>query len=602
MTIRFPSLLHLLTLLMLCLPLPMAAQYTESGDDASARSPMMNLAGQLTSPDDVESTDTLAIKPGELPTYDALRLRTGVETELRELYVQSLPTVDRDVLTSSVVFPEIGNDQPYSRMELRSLITVAIEQNLRLINSERSIRIARSSTRSSEATFIPFLDLVGESRANYDRNENATRTETTTQTVTVPNPTGPPTQQTVTTTSQVPTTRETTTYTNRGAVESGITLPSAGQVTLNADTRRTDTTLQDGGGLDDHTRNYNSRAEIRFLQPLLRGGGTDVGTADLRRARLREMDQILADQLARRDVALSVISTYFQILQSARQIEVSRDAITERLRFLDETRTRYEVGRVDESEILRAEIQVLREMETAVDRRRQLDELRENMLILLGLPLDTPISFIDITDELMKRGRVNVPERNQAVEESLAARMELMRQDINLALSEIDTRVAVNNVLPRLDFDAGYNRNDSNTNFSEAAGFENQGWDAGLSFQLPLINIQRREAAKRSRLSLEQSRTNRLISERDLTQEVLSRLRSVLATEAQLTILSRSVEQARKSLELINGRFEVGFATVTEVRLAQDDLFESETSYSTTLLNYQIQLARLYSALGRPLF
>jgi outer membrane protein TolC len=30
-------------------------------------------------------------------------------------------------------------------------------------------------------------------------------------------------------------------------------------------------------------------------------------------------------------------------------------------------------------------------------------------------------------------------------------------------------------------------------------------------------------------------------------------------------------------------------------------LFEAETRYSNTLLNYQIALARLYVALGRPL-
>jgi outer membrane protein TolC len=68
-----------------------------------------------------------------------------------------------------------------------------------------------------------------------------------------------------------------------------------------------------------------------------------------------------------------------------------------------------------------------------------------------------------------------------------------------------------------------------------------------------------------------------------------------------LTLLKKNVEQARRSLELINGKFEVGFATVTEVRLAQDDLFNAETRYSDAILNYQIQVARLYVALGRPL-
>ncbi len=75
----------------------------------------------------------------------------------------------------------------------------------------------------------------------------------------------------------------------------------------------------------------------------------------------------------------------------------------------------------------------------------------------------------------------------------------------------------------------------------------------------------------------------------------------MLTTEARLTVLRKQVEQARRNLELIKGSFEVGFATVTEVRLAQDDLFNTETSYKNALLGYQVSIAELYVAMGMPL-
>lgn len=565
-----------------------------------------------TTSDDALTTDPiLSIKPGELPDYELLRLRTGTESEMMETYLQAVLTASNDVLTSEVIFNEVPESAPYARMTLKRLVDQALQTNLGLTNSYRNVEIARSSTTSSEATFVPFLDLVGDVRHSYDRNENVTRQETFSEFVPGTTPVGPdgapipgatPGPSTVVThTDTINTVRETGTTSGGVGFQSGVGLPTGGQFTLDGSTRRTDTRVETGGRFNEREKEYSSRAEIRFLQPLLRGGGTDVGTADLRRSRLREMSQVLDNQIDRRDVTLSVITTYFQILQTAAQLTVSRGAITERIRFLEDTKTRYEVGRVDESEILRAEIQVLTEMETAIGRRQQLDELREQMLILLGIPLDTQISFENIIPQLNARGRVNIPPAEEVVEESLNSRMELMQQDISVAMSEIDYRVAQNGLLPQLDFDAGYNRNDADTNLREATGFENQGWDAGVSFRLPLINIQRRETFRRSGLSLENARTNRLIMERNLTQEARNRHRSVLATEAQLTILGRNIEQARKSLELINGRFEVGFSTVTEVRLAQDDLFEAETRYTTALLNYQIDLARLYVALGRPL-
>lgn len=517
----------------------------------------------------------IMVEPGEIPDYDTLRFTEGEETSLAGAFLPTLPAEVDDILTTGVVFADVPPTEEYALMSLADLVDVALTYNFRLESSRRNVEIARSNVRSAEAPFIPFVDLVGGSRFS-ERNTNRSYDEGGV-------------------------TRQTNTLQTDAGVESGVNLPTGGQVSLGADASRTDTTTLGRFGTDSG-RDYASQADIRFIQPLLRGGGMDVGTAQLRSARINEMNRLLADRLTERDVITGVISAYFGLLQRSRELQVSRDAITERLRFLEETQIKYDVGRVDESEILRAETSYLSELERAIGRRRALDDQRESILLLLGLPLDTPVSFIDITDELTERGRVDVPADGAVVEEALNQRLELMQLDLGIALSEIDYQVDRNALLPQLDFDAGYGRSDIGDSFTNSFGWRDSGWDAGLALRIPLINIQRREAAKRSRLSLDQSLTDRLSAERDITQEVLNNRRQVLTTEAQLTVLRRNVEQARKSLELINGRFEVGFASVTEVRLAQDDLFEAETRYSNTLLNYQIALARLYVALGRPLY
>ncbi|MBI1291072.1 hypothetical protein GC173_07490 [bacterium] len=516
-----------------------------------------------------------------LPSYSDLRFSAGTEQPMGESYLPGLLTVAQsDVLTSGIVFPWVGKSGPYAELSLSGLVSLAVENNLDLQNTRRDLTIARSQLRSAESDFIPYVDLIGESRYSFDRDANATRVD------------GTDTRNT---------TRDADVVRTTGGVESGVQLPTGGNLTVRGTQGRTDTNTTDGSGTLVDGTTYDSNASIRYIQPLLRGAGPEVAQADLRRARLREADQILSQKLSERDTVLEVINAYFSLLQVARQLKVSSDAIRIRTRFLEETRVKFDVGRVDESEILRAEIQYLSEQETAIGRLRQLDDARDRILILLGLPLDTPISFVDITDRLAESGRVDIPETEDAVTEALNNRMELMRQDIAISLSEIDTRVARNAVLPQLDFDAGYGRSDSDRRYLDANGFENQGWDAGLTFRMPLVNIDRREAARRATISLDQRRTSRLSSERSLISDVLSTHRRLLTTEAQLTLLRKNVEQARRSLELINGKFEVGFATVTEVRLAQDDLFNAETRYSDAILNYQIQVARLYVALGRPL-
>ncbi len=542
----------------------------------------------------------IRLEPGELPDYSDLLLKGGVETELGDNYMMTLNT---DVITSNIIFAEVPSDSTYAEMSLSDLVDVALVKNYDVILQKYAVRISQSNARGANANFIPFLDLVGEARYSGNRDENATRTATVAAPASGLGGLGnSDDDEERVTTVEVPTTRETRTRTLQGGFESGVNLPTGGNFGLNGMMTQTENKSEDGSFIIDRTRMYNSSLELVFAQPLLRGGGLDVGTADLRRARLEDLSTELGLRIQLRDTVRSVINAYFQLLQTAQQLDVSSDAIEERLRFLEETRTKYDVGRVAESEILRAEIQYLTELETAINRLRQLDDQRESVLILLGLPLETPISFIDITEELATRGRVDIPDYQSALAEMLSGRPELLRQDLTMKQTMIDQRVARNDVLPQLDLDARYGMLDSDEDYEHSRGIENNDWTAGLSLRFPLQNIARREAAKRASLRVEQEVTRREQLERNLSQEVLSSLRSVLATEAQLTLLRKNVEQARRNLELINGSFDVGFASVTEVRLAQDDLFNSETRYNNALLNYQIQLAALYLALGRPLF
>lgn len=519
------------------------------------------------------------IEPGRLPSWEDLRLEGGETTSLGRAYLESLPILTGEVFTTQTVFSDVPPTSPLANQTLSDLIEVGLQNSLTLQNNSRTVASARSSMRSAEAQFEPFVDLVGGGRLaggtdrNYPgrdlggdgrRDSNSTRLN--------------------------------------GGIEATQNLPSGGRITANTDNSRTDTFSSGGGDLTVNDTDYAANAEARLVQPLLRGAGFDIGTADLRRSRLSELNTLIGYRIAERDLVLSIIRSYFNILSIKQTLQVSADAIRERRRFLEETRVRYEVGQVAESEILRAEIQFLQELEGAVSRRQQLENAREQLLIVLGLPLDTPISLVDITPTLLERGRVDVPAPDACVAEALANRPEFLQDNISLAQSEISHRVARNELLPNLDFDAGYGRNDEAGRFRESLGYNDSEWDAGLTLRVPLINTQRREAARRAALDLESNRTDRLIRERNIRRDVIEAQRSVIAAEANLTILRKTVEQARKNLQLINGSFEVGFSSVTEVRLAQDDLFQAETRYSNALLNYQVLVAELYVALGRSLF
>lgn len=515
----------------------------------------------------------------ELPAPGDLKLATGVETRMGARFLETLPVLNGELFTTTTIFRNVDPNSKYANLDLRDLVEIAQQNNFDLINTDRSVQISRSQTRSEEAFFLPFVDLVGDARIRRTKDRDT-------------NSLSFPFEGDDTVTAR-------TTTTNAG-VEITQNLPTGGTITASGAESRTSSKTDDGD-TELHSRGFGAEAEIRYLQPLLRGGGIEVGTANLRSQRLSEIDTILGQRISERDTALRVINAYFDVASLKQQLQVSADALRERRRFLEETELKYQVGRVAESEILRAEIQFLQEVESAIGRRQAFENAREDLLILLGLPLDTQISLVDITPILRERGRVEIPGVQEAISSGLASRLELMRSDITIAQSEINLRLSRNNMLPDLNFDAGYGRNDSGNSYQDANEFKDTGWDAGISVRIPVINIQRRESLRQSAIRLEQVKTNRLSLERSMTQEIIVAHRSVLSSEASLTVLQKTVEQARKNLQLINGSFEVGFSSVTEVRLAQDDLFQAETRYSSSLLNYQSALANLYRAMGRPL-
>lgn len=529
---------------------------------------------------------------GRLPTYDDLRFEGVDERELRELYLQNLPPTISPAAIEDILFPDIPADSPFQALGLPELVALAMDGNFELMNSRRDVRIARSETTASEAFFLPFVDLVGSAR----------RTVNTTPDAFIPGTGGEDFD---------PRTGRERARTDRATagIEARQNLPTGGAFTGSV-TEGANRTKTEIGDFTARSNDYDARAEVRYLQPLLRGSslpgiaggdGTLIGTADQRRANLSEMNQILSDNLRQRDVAQRVIRQYFQLLQIRQQLMVSRDAVRERWRFLIETRIRQEAGRVAESEILRAEIQFLQEVERAISRQQALDNARDSLLTLLSLPLDTPVSLVDVTTALIERGRFELPPLGEALAVAAGSRLELMQSDITIELARISEALARNDLLPQLDFDAGIGRSDRGDSLRDANQLDNETWDAGVTLRIPLQQVARREGYRQARLRSEQRLTSRQSLELSISQEVSSAYRSLLTTEARLTVLAKQVEQARRNLELINESFVEGFSTITEVRLAQDDLFGAETAYSNAVLDYQISISDLYVSMGLPL-
>ncbi|MCD6384851.1 TolC family protein [Candidatus Sumerlaeota bacterium] len=449
-------------------------------------------------------------------------------------------------------------------LDLRQCVKLGLENNFDLINKRRDLEIQRSYLREEKAFFIPFVELIAELTTGKERTRSDTGERI-----------------------------ESYSDSQEGRIELSQNLPTGGEVSVF------------GGVMRDYADNaslYTSELGLSLTQPLLRGGGFAVGLANLRTAELNKLSALLTLETNERDTALQIIRQYFRILQSKLDLQVSRDALAEKKRFLREARMKFELDEIPESEVSRAEILYLQEREHYTLRLQSYQDRIEELLIILGLPLDTKLNIVDITKSLISAGLPELAPEDEYIREALVLRPSLRLSDINIQKARINLQVARNALLPFLDFSAETRSYESDPYFRHTRDLDYNTWTAGLKLTIPLPNIARKEAYRRALLELDKLKTSRLALEREIIREVKQAYRSVKTNEQSIQILLKTVKQGYKNLEQEKVRFEFGLNTSVDVRLAQDDLFEAQSRYYTAVLNHQIYLAQLYKAVGRPLF
>jgi outer membrane protein len=462
---------------------------------------------------------------------------------------------------------------PYADVGLPDLILIVLQQNYPLQNSQRGVDRAQSFTRGEASRFKPEFTLG--SGAQYGDSKAS------------PDPVSK------------------TNNFNYGA-EIGVleNLPTGGTIVATTGLARDQNETEISGAADTNNDYYTGNLNLSLNQPLLRGGGFEVGLSGLRQSRLNELSAHLENHINQRDASLDVIQRYYNILITISNIEVSQAALeVDEKAIKDEEYWVYEAGLHIPNEIALAQVQYFQDKLQVVQRKEQLLGQIEDLLETLGLPLNAPISFQELGGAVLDAELAQIPGRDAAVQEALANRPEIMLADIEVRSREIALEVANNNILPDLDLTADYGDTEISDELTRALNLdERRSWSAGIAISIPLPNTQRKETLKRAKLDLETAETNRIITERGIVSEVDSLIRQVQRSEESIDLLKKTVDQAAFSFELEQELFKTGERTSNDMREAQDDFFKSQVDYNVEILTYQTLLARLYRALGRPLY
>lgn len=392
---------------------------------------------------------------------------------------------------------------------------------------------------------------------------------------------------------------------DNAALRAGVRQLTESGATLEASTSLRWSDSRTEGISFDPDPSYRSDLALTLTQPLLRGRGSDVTTAErqLRRNQYERSEQFLREDLSL--VMESAESTYWDLVEAWKILAIQQqltDRGAEIERVLGERRA-FDATPAEYSDALatlesrRADlVRAQRIVAVASDRMKQL--MNDPELPLIGEQLLMPTDALSAEPyeyELRRLMLTAIQQRPEVQSAVLSIEDTELQQRVadNLRDAQLDLRVGASVI--GLDGDVG-------SSYSNIFDDEHYILFAGLSFELPVGN---RAAEARDRQAMRQNRAAVIAYEqvvRDVMLEVKEALRNV-RTNFELVAASRAfrlaqTENLRSLAAEQESRSDLSPEFLNLVFQRQEGLARAQLSEVQAMTDYNRSIAALHRAIG----
>lgn len=342
---------------------------------------------------------------------------------------------------------------------------------------------------------------------------------------------------------------------------------------------------------------WNSDVSLSFSQPLLKNFGrepTELGIIVAMGNKDGSTERFKAKLL---DTVARVRTEYYRLYLLREELEVKRTSLGLARKILSDTQARVKAGVLPAMEILNAEFGVASREKDLNDAERAVLNQNDFLRVLLQLPMPGEIIPTDVpTREPFQTNQ------EELVRRALEMRPELREQRSNLRTSELQMKVAHNRTLPDLNLNSGialtgidrkYSRN-----VEKVGDADYPVLSVGLSFEYPLGNDAAKNEYIRSKLQVEQIRTQIRSLESNLENDVKIAIRAIETNFKQIEVTDRGKAFAEERLRSFIKKNEVGLATTKDVLDVENDLATAKDNQIKALVGYSEAITQLWRVTG----
>ena len=288
----------------------------------------------------------------------------------------------------------------------------------------------------------------------------------------------------------------------------------------------------------------------------------------------------------RQNVILNVQQAYYSYILALRVVGVLQEAVKATRLNLEQAQGFFEVGTRPKIDATQAQVQLANAELALVQARNQAATSLATLTNAIGVPNPPPYR---LKEDLEISG--TIPSLDESIKAALANRSEIRAAEARVLSAEANLAVAKRNFLPSLNATANWSYRGQDYPLAP-------NWLAGVSVTVPVLNPPLFSQVDEIAANLASAQASGEITRQNVILEVQQNYANLIGAQESIRTSEVLLQQARESLELARGRYQVGVGPLIDITNAQLSLTQAEDQNITSIVNFKVAEAGLRKAMG----
>lgn len=298
---------------------------------------------------------------------------------------------------------------------------------------------------------------------------------------------------------------------------------------------------------------------------------------------------------ARADLILDIRRAYWNLSQAIglqSVVDENVERMQEHLRYVESLQR---AGMVTPNEVLKVEVQLSESKLRQIDMRNNVQLARMSLNNLLGVSLHTEIE----PATRVTHGQGKDEALSGLVQQAMERRPELKSMESRVKAASAAVSIARSTWFPQIYLTGNFYSSRPNQRLFPAQDVFKDTWDVGIAVSFDVWNWGTTvHQTDQARANLSRMDDGLAQLKDDIAMDVTSNYLTLLRAQERIAVADNGVAQAEENCRVLDARFKQGLSVIADVLDAEVALLQAKTSYTQSLVDFELAQAGLAHAIG----